>query len=100
VLAVSAEVNNDDIRKHFPGQAKIGPVEEIRQMVNSALPGIAIKPLPVAPRQVPFNAGVLYFELDSNDKYWGKFKSSGGLAIHVAGEFPGLKMELWAVKRS
>lgn len=100
VLAVSADTSNENIRRHFPSQIKIGPVEEIRQMVNSALPGIGLKPLPVAPRQVPYNAGSVYFEMDSSDKYWGKLKSSGGIAVHVSGEFPGLKMELWAIRRN
>ena len=51
VLAVSADIPAEDVRKHFSGQAKIGPVEEIRQLVNSALPGITLRPLPVAPRR-------------------------------------------------
>jgi type VI secretion system protein ImpJ len=98
VLAVSADTSNENIRRHFPAQIKIGPVEEIRQMVNSALPGIALNALPVAPRQVPYNAGSVYFQMDNSDKYWGKLKSSGGIAIHISGDFPGLKMELWAVR--
>lgn len=100
ILSVSADVSIDNIRKHLPAQAKIGPVEEIRQMVNSALPGIVIKPLPVAPRQIPYSAGVSYFELDNGNKYWEKLKTSGGIAVHISGEFPGLKLELWAVRSS
>ena len=69
-------------------------------MVNSALPGIVIKPLPVAPRQIPYSAGVSYFELDNGNKYWEKLKTSGGIAVHISGEFPGLKLELWAVRSS
>ncbi|WP_435140703.1 type VI secretion system baseplate subunit TssK [Pseudopelagicola sp. nBUS_19] len=99
VLAVQAEVPTENVRRHFSSQAKIGPVEEIRQMVNSALPGITLKPLPVAPRQIPYHAGVVYFELDGDSPYWGKMSTSGGIAVHVAGEFPGLKMELWAIRQ-
>jgi type VI secretion system protein ImpJ len=98
VLAVKADVPAENVRRHFPGQAKIGPVEEIRALVNSALPGIALRPLPVAPRQVPYNAGVVYFELDRDSPYWRKMTTSGGVAVHVAGEFPGLTMELWAIR--
>ena len=35
-----------------PSQVKIGAVEQIRELVNVALPGIAVRPLPVAPRQI------------------------------------------------
>lgn len=99
VLAVSADVPAENVRRHFAAQAKIGPVEEIRQLVNSALPGITLRPLPVAPRQIPYHAGVVYFELDADSKYWGKLTTSGGIAVHVSGDYPGLKMELWAIRQ-
>ena len=100
VLAVSADIPAEDVRRHFAGQSKIGPVEEIRQLVNSALPGIALRPMPVAPRQVPYHAGVVYFEMDADSAYWGRMTTSGGVAVHVSGQYPGLKMELWAIRNS
>jgi len=100
VLAVSADVPAENLRRHFAGQSKVGPVEEIRQLVNSALPGIPLRPLPVAPRQIPYNANAVYFELDSDSQYWGKMTTSGGVAAHVQGEYPGLNMELWAIRQS
>lgn len=98
VLAAKAAVPSESIRRHFPTQAKLGPVEEIRQLVNSALPGIGLRPLPVAPRQVPYHAGVVYFELDGDSPYWKQMTTSGGLAVHVSGDFPDLEMELWAIR--
>lgn len=98
VLAAKASVPSESVRRHFPTQAKLGPVEEIRKLVNSALPGIELRPLPVAPRQVPYHAGVVYFELDSKSPYWKQMKTSGGLAVHVSGDFPDLEMELWAIR--
>lgn len=98
VLAVKADVPAENVRRHFSGQSKIGPVEEIRPLVNSALPGIQLRPLPVAPRQIPYNAGVVYFELDRDSPYWRKMTTSGGIAVHVSGEYPGLSMELWAIR--
>lgn len=100
VLAVSADIPAEDVRRHFAGQAKIGPVEEIRQLVNSALPGITLRPLPVAPRQIPYHSGVVYFELEAASPYWSRMTTSGGIAVHVSGQFPGLKMELWAIRNS
>ena len=100
VLAVKASIPAETVRRHFQNQAKIGPVEEIRQLVNSALPGIALRPLPVAPRQIPYHAGVVYFELDGESAHWGKMSTTGGIAVHVSGEFPDLEMELWAIRHS
>lgn len=99
VLAVKADVPAENVRRHFAGQSKIGPVEEIRQLVNSALPGIGLTPLPVAPRQIPYHAGVVYFELDRDSPYWRKMTTSGGIAVHVSGDYPGLSMELWAIRQ-
>lgn len=99
VLAVRADVNDEMIRSRFPAQIKIGPVERIRQLVNAAMPGIELKPLPVAPRQIPFRAGYTYFELDQHSQFWKEMSSSGGFAMHVGGDFPGLEMEFWAIRR-
>ncbi len=98
VLTVQADVPTETLRRLFPAQVKIGAVEQIRELVNVALPGIAIRPLPVAPRQIPFYAGGSYFELDRNSPHWQHMQTSGGFAIHVSGDFPNLRMELWAIK--
>jgi type VI secretion system protein ImpJ len=44
------------------------------------------------------NAGVTYFELVRRGPYWEQLKKSGALAIHVAGDFRRVQMELWAVR--
>ena len=98
VLCVQSEVPTESLRRLFPTQVKIGAVEQIRELVNVALPGIAVRPLPVAPRQIPFYAGASYFELDRNSPHWQHMQNSGGFAIHVSGDFPGLRIELWAIR--
>jgi type VI secretion system protein ImpJ len=98
VLAVAADVPADMVRNRFPTQVKIGPVEKIRDLVNLHLPGVALRALPVAPRQIPYHAGFNYFELDTTDELWRQLETSGGLAMHIAGEFPGIKLEFWAIR--
>jgi type VI secretion system protein ImpJ len=98
ILAARADVPSEELRRRFPSQLKIGPVEKIRDLVTLQLPGVPAVPLPVAPRQIPYHAGFAYFELDQSNELWGQLKSSGGIAVHVAGEFPGLAMEFWAVR--
>ncbi len=98
VLAVSADIPTDELLRHFPAQVKIGPVEKIRELVNVQLPGIKVRPLPVAPRQIPYHSGFVYFELDRTSEFWKQLKESGGFAMHMGGDFPGLEMEFWAIK--
>jgi len=98
VLAVGADLSPEVIRKRFPEQVKVGPVEQIRQLVNLQLPGIGLRPMPVAPRQIPYHAGFTYFELDKGSEFWKQMEGSGGFAFHVAGQVPGLELEFWAIR--
>lgn len=98
VLAVNAQIPGEAVRTRFPTQAKLGPLERMRDLVNLQLPGIGLRPLPVAPRQIPFHAGFSYFELDNTGDLWQQLETSGGLGIYVAGDFPGLELSLWAIR--
>lgn len=99
ILAVRADVKDDVIRLRLPAQMKIGPVERIRELVNAAMPGILVRPLPVAPRQIPFRSGYTYFELDKHSEFWKELNQSGGFALHLGGDFPGIEMEFWAIRQ-
>ena len=98
VLAARADMAAEELRRRFPSQLKLGPVERIRDLVNLALPGVPVHPMPAAPRQIPYHAGFVYFELDQSNELWAQLMSSGGIAMHLAGEFPGLAMEFWAIR--
>ena len=99
VLAARANVPENALRLHLPAQIKIAPVERIRQLVNAAMPGIALKPLPVAPRQIPYHSGFTYFELEKQSDFWKELQHSGGFALHIGGDFPGLELEFWAIRQ-
>ncbi len=99
VLAVNAQMPSEALRLRFPTQVKIGPAERIRDLVTLQLPGVTLRALPVAPRQIPYHAGFTYFELETRgNELWKQLEASGGLAMHIAGEFPGLGLEFWAIR--
>ncbi|MCE2908699.1 MAG: type VI secretion system baseplate subunit TssK [Betaproteobacteria bacterium] len=99
VLAVNAQMPGEALRARFPTQVKIGPAERIRDLVNLQLPGVTLRALPVAPRQIPYHAGFTYFELETRgNELWKQLETSGGLAMAIAGEFPGLALEFWAIR--
>lgn len=98
ILAVKADMPQENLRRMLPNQIKIGPVERIAELVNVALPGVKIAPMPVAPRQLPFRSGTVYFELATDGDIWRDVVASGTLALHLATDFPGLEIELWGIR--
>lgn len=98
ILAAKADMPADALVRRLVGQIKIGAAEQITELVNAALPGIMLRALPVAPRQIPYHTGKAYFELDRSSPIWKQVAAGNGLAIHVAGDFPALELDLWAVK--
>jgi type VI secretion system protein ImpJ len=98
VLAARADVASEIVRRDFPAQVTIASVEKIAKLVNEHIPGIALQPLAAAPRQIPFHAGFTYFELDRGSALFRELKASGGIAMHIPDTFPGLALELWAIR--
>lgn len=98
ILAATAHCDSEELRHRLPAHLKIGPVERIRELVNLHLAGIKVKPLPVAPRQIPFHAGKTYFMLELSARDITQLEQSGGFALHVSGEFTGLELNFWAIR--
>jgi len=97
VLGVRADASAEDVRRRVPSQLKVGAPERIQQIVTRALRGVPVQPMPTAPRQLPYHAGFVYFEFDQAHEFWKELKAAGSMALHP-GEFPGLAMELWAIR--
>ncbi|NVD06245.1 type VI secretion system baseplate subunit TssK [Vibrio sp. JPW-9-11-11] len=98
ILAVKADVTLDVLHTQFVSQTKIGSIDNIRDLINLQLPGIRIKPMPVVPRSLPYHAGYTYFELDKSGEEWAALKNTAAIAVHVAGDFANLSLQLWAVR--
>ncbi|MBD3658226.1 type VI secretion system baseplate subunit TssK [Marinobacter sp.] len=98
ILAVKADMPLDDLRKQFLQQCKVASVEKIRDLISLQLPGIPLSALPLAPRQLPYHAGFVYFRLDDQSQAWQMLDNASGFAFHVAGNFPGLEMQFWAIR--
>jgi type VI secretion system protein ImpJ len=100
VLEVSADLDADRLMKAFRDHSKVAPQQMIRELVMQALPGIPPRPRPNAPRQLPYHANAVYFEIDTGHQLWAAVVQSGLLTLHVAdASFPNLAMTLWALKR-
>jgi type VI secretion system protein ImpJ len=98
ILAAIANMPADALRTQLQATMKVGSVEQIRDLVNLQLPGIPLRPLPVAPRELPYLQGAVYFELDQSSELWRSIPRSAAFALHVSGEYPDLHLEFWAIR--
>ncbi|PCJ44644.1 MAG: type VI secretion system baseplate subunit TssK [Moraxellaceae bacterium] len=98
ILAIKADWPKEAIVSRIPSSVKAGGVEQLRELVNLQLPGIRLIPMPVAPRQIPYNSGFTYFQMEKSTENWAHLRTSGGFAFHFSGDIPGLQLEFWAVK--
>ena len=98
VLAVKAQMVGESLRQRLPKELKIGPPEKIKEISTLALSGIASRPLPMAPPRMPYFADFVYFELDRHSDFWKSLEATRTMVLHFSGEFPGLQLELWALR--
>lgn len=100
ILAVRAQIPQEQLRRQFVQQTKITSLEKIRELVSVQLPGVPLVALSAAPRQLPYHAGYTYFMLDGQSPAWKEIQQSNAIAFHVSGEFPDLDMQFWAIRNS
>lgn len=89
VLAVAANMPVDQIQRQFIQQSKISSPEKIRNMVSVQIPGIPLRALMVAPRQLPYHSGFSYFELDKSGQAWTEMAAAGAVCTACIRQFPG-----------
>lgn len=100
-LAVSARTPPAEIAKSFPSQMKIGDVTKMPEIVRAATAGVPIRHVTNLPPQLRTYHELTYFQLDQTVPEWRDIAGlAPGIGFAVSGEWPGLKMELWAVKKA
>ena len=98
VLGVSADMPKELLQHQFISQVKIASTDKLLELVRLHLPGLDLELLPSAPRQIAFSAGYIYFEIQQTGTLWHHVLQSGSVAMHVAGNFPNLNLELWGIR--
>lgn len=98
IIAVKARMPMDELRRQFTQQTKVSSVEKIRELISLQLPGVPLVALPVAPRQLPYHAGYIYYQLDKTSIAWQQLSNSSGFALHIAAAFEDLELQFWAIR--
>ncbi|MDF3416153.1 type VI secretion system baseplate subunit TssK [Sulfitobacter sp. M57] len=100
VIEVSSGLPLSQVQTQFPQLAKVGPSTSMKQIINNNLPGIGIVHLPNPPRQIRVVSTNVYFVLDKSTELWREFSTAPAIGMHFAGNWPDLKLEMWAIPES
>ncbi len=85
------------VQQQFPELCKVGPNTRMSEIVKNNLPGISLMHLPNPPRQIRVVSSNVYFLLDKKTPLWQEFSMAPAIGMHFAGDWPELKLELWAI---
>ncbi len=97
VLEVESRRALTEIQSQFPNLFKIGPDTKMREIVYQHLPGIGLIHLPTPPPQIRSMMDHVYFYLDRKSPMWPEFSNASAIGMHFSGDWPDLRMELWAI---
>lgn len=99
LLAVSARLQPEDLRNQFSQQITISSKDKLRDFVTSHVPGVALTPVVQIPNNIPMYDQFVYFEMERGTAMWSEIAVSGIIALHIAGNFPDLQMQLWTINQ-
>ena len=98
VIEVSSARALTEIQQQFPHLFKIGPSTKMQEIVHAQLPGIPLIYTATPPRQIRALSDHVYFRLDKNTPLWAEFSQAPAVGLHFSGDWPDLKMEVWAIR--
>jgi type VI secretion system protein ImpJ len=93
-LAVTAETSKADIIARVPGLVKICSADYIDNLVQNALPGVALTHVTSLPSAIPARMNYQYFSLNQSGGAWEAVVRARNLAAYAPGDFPNPQMEL------
>ncbi|WP_420857735.1 type VI secretion system baseplate subunit TssK [Marivivens marinus] len=97
VVEVSSGLPLTQVQQQFPQLCKVGPSTRMKEIINNNLPGVPLMHLPNPPRQIRVVAKNVYFLVDKSSDLWREFSVAPAIGMHFAGNWPDLKLELWAI---
>ena len=99
ILAVKARVTPEELQRRFPRQTTISSKTKLRELVEAQARGIELSALVTVPNSIPMYESNVYFELRQGDQLWKEIAVSGDIAMHIAGTYADLSMQLWAIQK-
>ncbi|WP_226478330.1 type VI secretion system baseplate subunit TssK [Pseudomonas sp. MWU16-30323] len=99
-LSVRCRMPAAQLQNQFPRLCKVGTSDDVDQLVNAALDGVALQPLSHVPAAIPLRLENQYFALDLGSAKGQAMLAGGTCAIYVPSTLLDVKLELFAVLRA
>lgn len=96
-LSVRASMPAHALLEQVPALCKMGAPDEVEQVVNSALAGIALRPVSRLPAAIPVRIENQYFAVDSTDPAFARMIAARTCQIYLPASIPEAELELYAV---
>lgn len=96
-LSVRAAMPAHALLEQLPALCKMGAPDEVEQVVNSALAGIALRPVSRLPAAIPVRIENQYFAVDSSDPAFSRMIAARACQIYLPASIPEAGLELYAV---
>ena len=99
ILTVKSEVPEPQVADQLPKLSKIASWTDVGEIVHAATPGVSLAVTYRPPAEIPVKAGLVYFQLNTSDRYWRNIAAERTLAIYLPPPFDPshIKLELLAV---
>lgn len=94
VLAVEASSPQQETANRLPKLSKIASWKQIGPIVQGALPGAPLKNTHRPPPEVPVRPKIVYFLVDTTDRYWRQVLSERTVAIYLPPPFDPKKAKI------
>ncbi len=99
VLGVQSSVGVMSTGQRFVNASKLAGSRRIETLVCSALPGIRMVQLPVAPAELQPRQDMVYFDVNRSDPLWLELIANGDrLTIHIDERLPDVELTLYVIR--
>ena len=96
-LAVSADINYEDLLQNFKIHSKIHTQSKIKNIVATQLKGLNINQIVNIPSSIPYLNGYIYYKLDKKDELFKDFQNENIISIYITSSIKNPDIKMWAV---
>ena len=100
IFGIRSSAGEVEIISRTPKAVKMCSEAFVPRLVKSALPGMSLTHLPVAPSQIPAKVDFQYFSVSKAGPCWDHIGQTRRIGVYVPGELPDPELELLVILES